>query len=83
MTAAAQELLEKVMQLPVKDRDWIAESIMRSQESADDFEPDDPQFAAMLERRREEARTGKVRMVPHEEVMARLRESFPQTNAGG
>jgi putative addiction module component (TIGR02574 family) len=83
MTAAAQELLEKVMQLPVKDRDWIAESIMRSQESADDFEPDDPQFAAMLERRREEARTGKVRMVPHEEVMARLRESFPQTDAGG
>jgi len=76
MTAAAQELLEKVMQLPVKDRDWIAESIMRSQESADDFEPDDPQFAAMLERRREEARTGKVRMVPHEEVMARLREKL-------
>jgi putative addiction module component (TIGR02574 family) len=41
-----------------------------------DDEPVDPEFKAMLERRWEEIVSGKVKTVPHEQVMADARAAL-------
>jgi putative addiction module component (TIGR02574 family) len=75
MTATAQKVLDEALQLPEDDRDWIADSLWRSidRPTEEDAEPLDPAWEAEIERRIEDVRSGKVKMVPHEEAMARIR----------
>jgi putative addiction module component (TIGR02574 family) len=73
MTRAAQEILDQAMQLPEDDRDFIADSLWRSVRDGAGDQALEEQWAEELDRRRQQARSGEVRMIPHEEVMASLR----------
>jgi putative addiction module component (TIGR02574 family) len=65
------EIKEQALKLPAEDREVLAQELW---DSLDD-EPLDPEFKAMLDRRWEEIQSGKVKTIPHEEVMARAREA--------
>ena len=65
-----KELIEEAVSLPVEDRAFVAESILRSLNVP---ETDvDRKWAKVARRRLAELRSGKVKPVPGEEVFARV-----------
>ena len=65
-----KELIEEAVSLPVEDRAFVAESILRSLNAP---ETDiDRKWAKVARRRLAELRSGKVKPVPGEEVFARI-----------
>lgn len=69
------EILEQAMALPEKQRGALAELLMESLKPEDDDEID-PELMAIWERRLEEIESGKVKPVPLEEALARVRASL-------
>ena len=65
-----KELIEEAVSLPVEDRAFVAESILRSL-NAPESEVD-RKWAKVARRRLAELRSGKVKSVPGEEVFARV-----------
>jgi putative addiction module component (TIGR02574 family) len=74
MTATAEALLSSLLDLPEEDRLELAERLQASvtDEPADD-EPISDEMKATLDRRWEEIVSGKVKCIPHEEVINELR----------
>ncbi|NOY82645.1 MAG: addiction module protein [Kiritimatiellaeota bacterium] len=65
-----KELIDEAVSLPVEDRAFVAESILRSLNAP---ETDiDRKWAKVARRRLAELRSGKVKPVPGEEVFARI-----------
>ncbi len=74
MSDQAERLMPTLLALPPEDRELIAERLYESLHGEQD---DDPEFLAMLNRRVEEIKSGKVKGVPADEVFRRLREKYP------
>lgn len=73
MTRAVDRLYEQASQLPAEDRAELAGLLLESiEEPAEGVEE---AWAAEVERRMEDYRTGRVRTVPWSEVRARLHRS--------
>jgi len=75
MTQAAEEILQKALQLPEEDRERIGESLLRSVHG-DDESTFEEEWGPEIERRIAEIDEGKVQLLPGDEVMARLRARF-------
>ncbi len=72
MPLTLEQLAEEALQLPAESRALLADKIV---ESLDFSEPDDIQkiWAAESVRRRDEVRSGKVKAIPGQEVIAEVR----------
>lgn len=71
MTQAAEEILQKALELPEEDRDRIADSLWRSVHGADDATIEQ-EWAAEAERRIAELDKGKVQTRPWSETLDKL-----------
>ena len=69
-----QEIKEQALKLSPEDREILAQELW---DSLDD-QPLDPELKAELDRRWEEIVSGKVKTIPHEEVMAHISEALEQ-----
>ena len=72
MPLTLEQLAEEAMQLPAASRALLADKIV---ESLDFSQPDEIQkvWAAESLRRRDEVRSGKVKAIPGEQVIAEVR----------
>ena len=72
MSLTVEQLAEEAMQLPVASRAQLADKLV---ESLDLAEPDEIQrlWATEAIRRRDEIRSGQVKPLPGEQVMAEVR----------
>ncbi len=68
MTTTLRNLAESVVQLPPKDRAFLAERLLDSLEEADLEQA----WIDEAKRRRDEIRTGKVNPIPAEDVYRRI-----------
>ncbi len=75
MPRTLDELRDEVMELGVEERGALADSIWESFLTDEEREIQDA-WIEEAERRLEEYRSGKVKSVPYEEVMARLRAKY-------
>ena len=73
MTAAAESILSTLLTLPEEDRLEIAERLHDSVWPSPADEDLNADMKATLDRRWEEIESGKVRCIPHAEVMANMR----------
>jgi putative addiction module component (TIGR02574 family) len=76
VSTTAEQLLPALLALPAEDRQAIVHRLIESLDPESDVEGD-PEFIAVLHRRVEEIKSGKVRGVPADEVFRRLRERYP------
>jgi len=72
MTATYDTVLQDALSLSLEERSRIATRLIESVDD-DDIELS-PAWQAEIERRIEDVRSGKSRRIPHEEVMAEMRE---------
>jgi len=68
MTTTLKHLAESVVQLPLKERAFLAERLLDSLEEADL----EQSWMDEAKRRRDEVRSGKVKPIPAEEVYRRI-----------
>ena len=68
MTATAKRLAQTVVQLPAKDRVYIAEQLLASLEDTDL----EQQWISEAKRRRDEVRSGKVKPIVAADVYRRV-----------
>lgn len=68
------ELIHEVESLPVEERTFVVDSLLRT------LNPPDPEidkkWAVVAKRRLAELRSGRVKPVPGEEVFAKIRQRF-------
>ena len=69
---SVQEIKEQALKLSAEDRELLAQELWDSL----DEETIDPAFKAELDRRWDEIQSGKVKTIPHEEVMERARAAI-------
>ena len=68
---SAMRLVDEASVLPVEDRIFVVDSLLRTLNSIND--DIDAAWVAVAERRREELRSGRVRGIPAEEVFEEAR----------
>ncbi len=77
MTPEASEVLAKAMQLSAQQRELLIDQLVESL----DEEPAEPgaeeAWAEEIKRRVDEIRSGKVKMIPGEQVLRELAKKFP------
>jgi putative addiction module component (TIGR02574 family) len=71
MSPNAQRLLDEARQLPPDEREWLAECLLIKDENVTAAEADSA-WDAEIKRRLDEIDSGKVKMIPGEEVLARM-----------
>ncbi len=69
------QLTAEAMALPPKERVALAHALLDSADAEEEIELD-PAFRAELRRRCEELDSGKVKGIPHEEVMEAVRRAI-------
>jgi putative addiction module component (TIGR02574 family) len=69
MSPQTQRLLDEILQLPLEDRELIADSIYESIDSDIDY---DAAWSEEIKRRVEELDSGKVKTIPWEEVRQKM-----------
>ena len=79
MPTTFESVLNEALSLPVEERSRIATRLIESVDSGD--EELNPAWRAEIARRIEAARTGQVRRIPHDEVMAGARTLIAQFKA--
>lgn len=67
MSPNAQRLLEQALQLPLDERDWLAESLLMAGEPEAEVTS---AWDAEIQHRLDEIDSGKVEMIPLEDVLA-------------
>jgi len=71
---SAKEIIDQVESLPVEERVFVVDSLLQTLNKSD---PEiDRQWAEVARRRLEDLRSGRVKPVPGDEVLARVRERF-------
>ena len=71
MSPNAQRLLDEARRLPPDEREWLAESLLIGDESISAAELETA-WDAEIKRRLDEIDSGAVKMIPGEEVLARM-----------
>jgi len=69
MSPNAQKVLEQALQLSPDEQDWLAESLLIKGETAAEVET---AWAGEIARRLDEIDSGAVKMIPGDEVLARM-----------
>lgn len=77
MPLSLEQITAEALQLSVASRAELAERMMESLGNSEDGEIEQLWFAE-AERRLEEVRSGKVKTIPGEEVMAEIRQMIGQ-----
>jgi putative addiction module component (TIGR02574 family) len=73
MSPDAQRILEQALQLPPEERDWLAECLLIKDEEASTVDAE-AAWGDEIKRRLDEIDSGAVRMIPGDEVLARMDE---------
>ena len=69
-----QKIIDEALSLPVEERAFIADSLLKSLNRPD---PEiDKKWIEVAKRRLEEIRTGKVKPIPGDEVFAKIQKRF-------
>ena len=71
MSPNAQRLLDEARRLPPDEREWLAESLLIGDESMSVAEVESA-WDAEIKRRLDEIDSGAVKMIPGDEVLARM-----------
>jgi putative addiction module component (TIGR02574 family) len=71
MARTAQEILEEALQLPPDEVDWLVESLQIKEKVEPDLEVE-AAWDAEIKRRLDEIDSGAVKMIPAEQVHARM-----------
>lgn len=68
------EIIHEAVSLPVEERTVVVDSLLRSLNPPDS--EIDRKWAAVAKRRLDELRSGRVKPIPGEEVVAKIRQRF-------
>ena len=71
MSPNAQRLLDEARQLPPDERDWLAECLLIDYESVSAIDVESA-WGEEIKRRLDEIDSGKVKMIPLEDVLAEM-----------
>jgi putative addiction module component (TIGR02574 family) len=77
MTPQVSEVLEKALALSTQDRGLIIDRLIESLDDQPAEEGVEEAWSEEIKRRVEEIRSGKVQMIPGEQVLNELAEEFP------
>lgn len=77
MTAEAKKIFEQALALPEQERAALVDALTDSLRAED--EPLSPEWTAEIARRIEAVERGESRLIPGDEVDARLREALGRT----
>lgn len=77
MTPEASELLAKAMQLSSHERGLLIDQLIESLDKGPAEAGAEEAWAREIKRRVDDIRSGKVRMIPGEQVLRELAEEFP------
>jgi putative addiction module component (TIGR02574 family) len=72
-----EELLAKAMQLSSQERGWLIDELCASLHDGSADPGAEEAWAGEIERRVEEVRAGRVKLIPGEQVLRELAEDFP------
>jgi putative addiction module component (TIGR02574 family) len=80
MSEQTKQVIAAALALPLADRKLVADAVCDSIDAEDDEEMSDEEYHDMwgkeIERRLADLEAGRTKLIPHEEVMARLREKY-------
>ena len=77
MTPQVSEVLEKALALSTQERGLLIDQLIESLDEAPAEEGVEEAWAGEIKRRVDDIRTGKVKMVPGEQVLRDLAKEFP------
>ena len=77
MTPQVSEVLEKALALSTQDRGLIIDRLIESLDNEPAEEGVEEAWSEEIKRRVEEIESGKVEMIPGEQVLSELAEEFP------
>lgn len=77
MTASFDTVLQDALMLPLEERSLIASRLIESVDDVDDFDLS-PAWNAEIDRRMESIKNGTAKLIPHDEVMASVRQQLEQ-----
>jgi putative addiction module component (TIGR02574 family) len=77
MTPQVSEVLEKALALSTQDRGLIIDRLIESLDDEPAEEGVEEAWSEEIKRRVEEIESGKVEMIPGEQVLSELAEEFP------
>jgi putative addiction module component (TIGR02574 family) len=77
MTPEVSRILEQALTLSTQERGLIIDRLSESLDDEPAEEGAEEAWASEIKRRVEDIRSGKVEMIPGEEVLRRLKKKFP------
>jgi putative addiction module component (TIGR02574 family) len=77
MSQKVAEVLDKAMALSIDERGLLIDRLVESLDDAPPEEGVDEAWADEIKRRVDEIRTGKVKMIPGDQVLRELAKEFP------
>jgi putative addiction module component (TIGR02574 family) len=77
MSQKVAEVLDKAMALSIDERGLLIDRLVESLDDAPPEEGVDVAWADEIKRRVDEIRTGKVKMIPGDQVLRELAKEFP------
>jgi putative addiction module component (TIGR02574 family) len=77
MTPQVSELLEKALALSTQERGLLIDQLIESLDEAPTEEGVEEAWAEEIKHRVDDIRTGKVKMIPGEQVLRDLAKKFP------
>ena len=80
MTVTFDSVLQDALRLPVEERSRIASRLIESVDDGDDIELS-PAWRAEIDRRIESIQSGTAKLIPHEDVMASVRQKLADQRA--
>jgi putative addiction module component (TIGR02574 family) len=77
MTPQVSELFEKALTLSTHERGMLIDRLVESLDDEPAEEGVEEEWAAEIQRRVDDVRTGRVKTIPSEQVFRELEEEFP------
>ena len=77
MTPQVSELLEKALALSTQERGLLIDQLIQSLDEGPPEEGVEEAWAEEIKRRVDDIRSGKVKMIPGEQVLRELAKEFP------
>lgn len=77
MTPKASEVLAKALQLSPQERELLIDELVESLDEGPAEAGAEEAWAGEIKRRVDEIRSGKVKLIPGEQVLRELAEKFP------
>jgi putative addiction module component (TIGR02574 family) len=77
MTSQVSELLEKALALSIQDRGLLIDRLIESLDEEPAEEGVEAAWDAEIAKRVEDVRSGRVKLIPGEQVLREIEEEFP------